>query len=83
TSYYTAPTLIRSLMGWHPDGVPAEYDLSSIRLIGTVGEAVNPEAWVWARTQIGRDALDRLDGQAAAAGRAPVPRDGAVGVPMV
>ncbi|WP_083315120.1 AMP-binding protein [Micrococcus sp. HMSC067E09] len=83
TSYYTAPTLIRSLMGWHPDGVPAEYDLSSIRLIGTVGEAVNPEAWVWARTQIGRDALDRLDGRAAAAGKAPVPRDGSVGVPMV
>ncbi|WP_336704524.1 acetate--CoA ligase [Micrococcus terreus] len=61
TTYYTAPTLIRSLMGWFPDGVPTPeqggWDLSSIRLIGTVGEAVNPEAWTWARTQIGRDAL--------------------------
>lgn len=55
TSYYTAPTLLRSLMGWHENGPPAEYDLSSIRLIGTVGEAVNPEAWHWARTHIGRD----------------------------
>ena len=62
TSYYTAPTLIRSLMGWHPDGIPAREhggpDLSSIRLIGTVGEAVNPQAWTWARTQIGRDTPD-------------------------
>ncbi|MCT2090326.1 acetate--CoA ligase [Micrococcus terreus] len=61
TTYYTAPTLIRSLMGWFPDGIPTPeqggWDLSSIRLIGTVGEAVNPEAWTWARTQIGRDAL--------------------------
>ena len=55
TSYYTAPTLVRSLMGWFPDGVPAEYDLSSIRLAGTVGEAVNPEAWRWLRGQVGRD----------------------------
>lgn len=63
TSYYTAPTLIRSLMGWHPDGIPAEDaggpSLASIRLIGTVGEAVNPEAWAWARTQIGRAGLER------------------------
>ncbi|GAA1355816.1 acetate--CoA ligase [Arthrobacter rhombi] len=57
TSYYTAPTLVRSLMGWFPDGIPAAYDLSSIRLAGTVGEAVNPEAWRWLRTQVGRDAL--------------------------
>lgn len=55
TSYYTAPTLVRSLMGWFPEGVPAEYDLSSIRLAGTVGEAVNPEAWRWLRNQVGRD----------------------------
>lgn len=55
TSYYTAPTLVRSLMGWFPQGVPAEYDLSSIRLAGTVGEAVNPEAWRWLRSQIGRN----------------------------
>ncbi|MFF5792967.1 acetate--CoA ligase [Paeniglutamicibacter sp. NPDC012692] len=55
TSYYTAPTLVRSLMGWFPDGIPADYDLSSIRLAGTVGEAVNPEAWRWLRGQVGRD----------------------------
>lgn len=55
TSYYTAPTLIRSLMGWHPEGISEDYDLSSIRLIGTVGEAVNPQAWQWARDNIGRD----------------------------
>ncbi|GER23383.1 acetyl-coenzyme A synthetase [Zafaria cholistanensis] len=55
TAYYTAPTLVRSLMGWFPEGIPAGYDLSSIRLCGTVGEAVNPEAWKWLRTQVGRD----------------------------
>ncbi|MCU1522655.1 MAG: acetate--CoA ligase [Arthrobacter sp.] len=53
TQYYTAPTLVRSLMGWFPDGVPASYDFSSIRLLGTVGEAVNPEAWRWFRENIG------------------------------
>jgi len=58
TTYYTAPTLVRSLMGWFPEGVPAQYDLSSIRLAGTVGEAVNPEAWQWIRREIGRDTTD-------------------------
>ncbi len=58
TSYYTAPTLVRSLMGWFPQGVPQDYDLSSIRLAGTVGEAVNPEAAAWLRSQIGRDTRD-------------------------
>ncbi len=55
TSYYTAPTLVRSLMGWFPEGIPATYDLSSINIGGTVGEAVNPEAWKWFREQLGRD----------------------------
>ena len=55
TSYYTAPTLVRSLMGWFPQGIPAGYDLSSVRVGGTVGEAVNPEAWRWLRNQVGRD----------------------------
>lgn len=55
TSYYTAPTLVRSLMGWFPEGIPAQYDLSSINTGGTVGEAVNPEAWKWFREQLGRD----------------------------
>ncbi|GAA3070535.1 MULTISPECIES: acetate--CoA ligase [Actinomycetes] len=58
TTYYTAPTLVRSLMGWFPDGVPDHYDLSSLRLLGTVGEAVNPEAWTWLRSQLGRATRD-------------------------
>ncbi|WP_104117623.1 acetate--CoA ligase [Arthrobacter sp. B1805] len=61
TSYYTAPTLVRSLMGWFPDGVPSEYDLSSIRVLGTVGEAVNPEAWRWFRKNLGRDEVPVVD----------------------
>lgn len=61
TSYYTAPTLVRSLMGWFPDGVPAHHDLSSIRLLGTVGEAVNPEAWSWLRDQLGSGTVPVVD----------------------
>ncbi|WAP51838.1 acetate--CoA ligase [Arthrobacter sp. ATA002] len=61
TSYYTAPTLVRSLMGWFPDGIPDTYDLSSIRLLGTVGEAVNPEAWRWMRDQLGRGEVPVID----------------------
>nr|WP_235436444.1 acetate--CoA ligase [Arthrobacter sp. RIT-PI-e] len=61
TSYYTAPTMVRSLMGWFPDGVPAGYDLSSIRVLGTVGEAVNPEAWRWFRRNLGRDEVPVVD----------------------
>ncbi|PPG53206.1 acetyl-coenzyme A synthetase, partial [Rathayibacter sp. AY2B3] len=53
TVYYTAPTLIRTLMTWFPEGVPAQYDLSSLRLLGTVGESINPEAWVWFHEAIG------------------------------
>jgi len=53
TVYYTAPTLIRTLMTWFPEGVPAQYDLSSLRLLGTVGESINPEAWVWFHERIG------------------------------
>src|SRR3712207_7640222 len=45
--YYTAPTLIRTFMTWFLEGVPDRFDLSAIRLLGTVGEAINPEAWVW------------------------------------
>ncbi len=61
TSYYTAPTLVRSLMGWFPDGVPDTWDLSSIRLLGTVGEAVNPEAWRWLRQNLGRGEVPVID----------------------
>jgi acetyl-CoA synthetase len=52
TTYYTAPTLIRTFMTWFPEGVDG-FDLSSIRLLGTVGEAINPEAWMWFRQNIG------------------------------
>lgn len=61
TQYYTAPTLVRSLMGWFPDGVPGHYDFSSIRLCGTVGEAVNPEAWRWLRENVGRGTAAMVD----------------------
>nr|WP_297425409.1 acetate--CoA ligase [uncultured Actinotalea sp.] len=61
TVYYTAPTLIRTLMTWFPDGVPDTYDLSSLRLLGTVGESINPEAWVWFREQLGRGELPVVD----------------------
>lgn len=50
--YYTAPTLIRTFMKWGAD-VPAKYDLSSLRVLGSVGEPINPEAWVWYREHIG------------------------------
>ena len=49
---YTAPTLIRSFMSWGAE-LPAAYDLSSLRLLGTVGEPINPKAWLWYRTVIG------------------------------
>ncbi|OLT48408.1 acetate--CoA ligase [Saccharomonospora sp. CUA-673] len=50
--YYTAPTLIRTFMKWGAD-IPAKYDLSSLRLLGSVGEPINPEAWMWFRENIG------------------------------
>jgi acetyl-CoA synthetase len=53
TTYYTAPTLIRTFMTWFAKGLPGDVDLSSIRLLGTVGEAINPEAWVWFHENIG------------------------------
>ncbi|QYN36150.1 acetate--CoA ligase [Pseudonocardia sp. DSM 110487] len=50
--YYTAPTLIRTFMKWGHD-IPAKYDLSSLRVLGSVGEPINPEAWMWYREHIG------------------------------
>lgn len=62
TNYYTAPTLIRSLMGAFPDGPPAgKYDLSSVRLLGSVGESINPEAWTWLRTHVGGGTASFID----------------------
>ncbi len=49
---YTAPTAIRTFMKWGDD-IPARFDMSSLRLIGTVGEPINPEAWMWYREHIG------------------------------
>ncbi|MFB6393443.1 acetate--CoA ligase [Polymorphospora lycopeni] len=50
---YTAPTLIRTMMKWGDD-IPAGFDLSSLRVLGSVGEPINPEAWMWYRENIGR-----------------------------
>ncbi|MCG7417199.1 acetate--CoA ligase [Microbacterium sp. ACRRU] len=61
TVYYTAPTLIRTFMTWFGDDLPDGYDLSSIRLLGTVGEAINPAAWVWFRRTFGRDEVPVVD----------------------
>ena len=61
TVYYTAPTLIRTFMTWFPDGLPATHDLSSIRLLGTVGESINPEAWMWFHEQFGAGAAPVVD----------------------
>ncbi|MEZ5653985.1 MAG: acetate--CoA ligase [Burkholderiaceae bacterium] len=54
--FYTAPTAIRALVKasqTSPDHAPAKYDLSSLRLLGTVGEPINPEAWIWYYEQVG------------------------------
>lgn len=79
TQYYTAPTLVRSLMGWFPDGVPDTYDLSSIRMLGTVGEAVNPEAWRWLRRNVGAGTAPVVDtwwqSETGAAILSPAPTD--------
>ncbi|GAB2743177.1 acetate--CoA ligase [Amycolatopsis magusensis] len=50
--YYTAPTLIRTFMKWGKE-IPEKYDLSSLRVLGSVGEPINPEAWIWYRENIG------------------------------
>ncbi|WP_250029191.1 acetate--CoA ligase [Paractinoplanes maris] len=57
---YTAPTLIRTMMKWGDD-IPAGYDLSSLRILGSVGEPINPEAWMWYRKNIGHDRCPVVD----------------------
>jgi acetyl-CoA synthetase len=54
TVLYTAPTAIRAHMKWGPEHAQ-KHDLSSLRLLGSVGEPINPEAWVWYREHIGAD----------------------------
>ena len=60
TVFYTAPTAIRALMKFG-DKFPNQYDLSSIRLLGTVGEPINPEAWMWYHTVIGKERCPIVD----------------------
>ena len=58
--FYTAPTAIRALMKFG-DEFPNKYDLSSIRLLGTVGEPINPEAWMWYHRVIGNERCPIVD----------------------
>ena len=60
TIFYTAPTAIRALMKFG-DEVPAAYDLSKLRLLGTVGEPINPEAWMWYHRTIGHERCPIVD----------------------
>ncbi|MCK5002070.1 MAG: acetate--CoA ligase, partial [Gammaproteobacteria bacterium] len=60
TVFYTAPTAIRALMKFG-DEYPNKYDLSSIRLLGTVGEPINPKAWMWYHTVIGKERCPIVD----------------------
>ena len=60
TVLYTAPTAIRTFMKWGPDE-PAKHDLSTLRLLGTVGEPINPEAWMWYHTHIGGERCPIVD----------------------
>ena len=57
---YTAPTTIRTFMKWGEE-IPARSDLSSLRLLGSVGEPINPEAWIWYRRVIGGDRTPVVD----------------------
>ncbi len=60
TILYTAPTAIRTFMKWG-DSIPAQFDLSSIRVLGSVGEPINPEAWNWYRKHIGSGSAPIVD----------------------
>jgi acetyl-CoA synthetase len=60
TVFYTAPTAIRALMK-AGDELPAQYDLSKLRLLGTVGEPINPEAWIWYHEKIGGERCPIVD----------------------
>ena len=60
TILYTAPTAIRTFAKWGDD-IPAQFDLSSLRLLGSVGEPINPEAWMWYREHIGGDRCPIVD----------------------
>jgi len=60
TILYTAPTAIRTFMKWGDD-IPANFDLSKLRVLGSVGEPINPEAWMWYRRNIGGERCPIVD----------------------
>ncbi len=60
TILYTAPTAIRAHMKWGPEHA-AKHELSSLRLLGSVGEPINPEAWMWYREHVGLDRTPIVD----------------------
>ena len=60
TQFYTAPTAIRAFMKWGDEHV-TKHDLSSLQVLGSVGEPINPEAWMWYRTHIGRGVCPIVD----------------------
>ncbi|MGW4118882.1 acetate--CoA ligase [Nocardia sp. NPDC004711] len=60
TIYYTAPTLVRTFMKWGRE-IPDSHDLSSLRLLGSVGEPINPEAWRWYRDVVGGNKTPIVD----------------------
>ena len=60
TQFYTAPTAIRALMS-HGEEIPKNYDLSTLRVLGSVGEPINPEAWRWYHKHIGRGRCPIVD----------------------
>src|SRR5436189_34592 len=60
TIFYTAPTAIRAFMKWGEE-LPKAHDMSSLRLLGTVGEPINPEAWIWYHKNIGGERCPIVD----------------------
>ncbi|MEJ7800642.1 MAG: acetate--CoA ligase [Ilumatobacter sp.] len=60
TKFYTAPTAIRTFMKWGAEE-PAKHDLSSLQVLGTVGEPINPEAWMWYHEHIGAERCPIVD----------------------
>ena len=60
TVFYTAPTAIRTFMKWGPE-LPAKHSLKKLRLLGTVGEPINPEAWIWYHKNIGGERCPIVD----------------------
>ena len=60
TIFYTAPTAIRAFMKWGEE-LPAAHDMSSLRLLGSVGEPINPEAWIWYQKNIGGERCPVVD----------------------